>query len=239
YTEAAESFTNMVYEQSDSLKPVIEKFKLDPQKSDWFVKDGGAVPPFTNAKLMAALFSDDALKNKRNTEAVEVGPNTLVAARVIEHRPAALPSLEALQPVIEKILVRQEAAKLAAQDGADKLARLQKGENVAVTWSAARSVSRGNAPQMSNAAVRAVFRVDAAKLPAYAGAEAPGGAYALYRIGAVKKYAASGIEPPAALALRQNYEQIVMEQDMLAWMETLKARHEVTINKKLLESKER
>ncbi|MDP1606288.1 MAG: hypothetical protein Q8L93_06565, partial [Rhodocyclaceae bacterium] len=58
-------------------------------------------------------------------------------------------------------------------------------------------------------------------------------------IGAVKKYAASGIDPPAALALRQNYEQIVMEQDMLAWMETLKARHEVTINKKLLESKER
>ncbi|MDP1606330.1 MAG: SurA N-terminal domain-containing protein, partial [Rhodocyclaceae bacterium] len=228
YTEAAESFTNMVYEQSDSLKPVIEKFKLDPQKSDWFVKDGGAVPPFTNAKLMAALFSDDALKNKRNTEAVEVGPNTLVAARVIEHRPAALPSLEALQPVIEKILVRQEAAKLAAQDGADKLARLQKGENVAVTWSAARSVSRGNAPQMSNAAVRAVFRVDAAKLPAYAGAEAPGGAYALYRIGAVKKYAASGIEPPAALALRQNYEQIVMELARLAWRATLKARHEVT-----------
>jgi len=237
YTEAAESFTNMVYEQSDSLKPVIEKFKLEPQQSDWFVREGAATPPFTNAKLMAALFSDDALKNKRNTEAVEVGPNTLIAARVIEHRPAALQPLEALQPVIEKILVRQEAVKLAAQDGADKLARLQLGENVAVTWSAARSISRGNAPQMSNAAVRAVFRVDAAKLPAYAGAEAPGGAYALYRIGAVKQYAASGIESPATLVLRQNYEQAVAEQDLMAWMEALKARHEVTINKKLLEAR--
>ncbi|MDP2108210.1 MAG: peptidylprolyl isomerase, partial [Rhodocyclaceae bacterium] len=243
YTEAAEGFTNMVYEQSDSLNPVIEKFKLDPQKSDWFVREGAATPPFTNAKLMAALFSDDALKNKRNTEAVEVGPNTLVAARVIEYRPAELPALESLQPVIEKILVRQEAVKLAVQDGADKLARLQQGENVAVTWSAARSVSRAqaqqspNASQMFPAAVRAVFRADAAKLPAYAGAEAPGGAYVLYRIDAVKKYAASGTEPPAALALRQSYEQTVTEQDLMAWMEALKARHEVTINKKLLEAR--
>ncbi|MBU3990486.1 MAG: peptidylprolyl isomerase, partial [Gammaproteobacteria bacterium] len=207
--------------------------------SDWFVKDGAAIPPFTNAKLMAALFSDDVLKNKRNTEAVEVAPNTLVAARVIEHMPASLPSLESLQPSIEKILVRLEAAKLAAKDGADKLARLQKGENVVVTWGASRSVSRANAPQMSTAAVRAVFRVDVAKIPAYAGAEMQGGGFALYRIGAVKKYAAPGSEPPVARALRQNYEQTVAEQELMAWIETLKARHEVTINQKLLESKER
>ncbi|MHB1358063.1 MAG: SurA N-terminal domain-containing protein [Rhodocyclaceae bacterium] len=243
YTEAAESFTNMVYEQSDSLKPVIEKFKLEPRKSDWFVREGAATPPFTNAKLMAALFSEDALKNKRNTEAVEVGPNTLVAARVVEYRPAELPSFESLQPVIEKILVRQEAVKLAVQDGADKLARLRQGENVAVTWSGARSVSRAEAQQSPNAsrmfpaAVRAVFGADAAKLPAYAGAEAPGGAYVLYRIDAVKKYAASGTESPAALALRQKYEQTVTEQDLMAWMEALKARHEVTINKNLLEAR--
>ncbi len=241
YTESAESFMNMVYEQPDSLKPVIEKFKLDPQQSDWIIRNGSAIPPFTNAKLMAAVFSDDALKNRRNTEAIEVGPNTLVSARVIEHRPAEVPSLESLQSTIEKILVRQEAGILAAKDGADKLARLQKGENISVSWSAARRVSRANAPQLSPAAVRAVFRADVAKLPAYAGAEMAGGSYALYRIEAAKKYAASvaGGEPPTALALRQNYEQVVAEQDLMAWIAALKERHEVTINKKLLESTER
>lgn len=241
YTEAAESFVNMVYEQSDSLKPVIEKFKLDPQQSDWFIRNGTAMPPFTNAKLMAAVFSDDVLKNKRNSEAIEVGPNTLVSARAIEHRPAALPSLESLQPTIEKILVRQEAGMLAAKDGADKLARLQKGESISLSWGAAHQVSRANAPQMSPAAVSAVFRVDVAKLPAYAGAEMPGGTYALYRIGGVKKYAASGPggEPQVVRSLRQDYEQIVAEQDLMAWIAALKERHEVTINKKLLESKER
>lgn len=245
YVESAESFINMVYEQSDSLKPAIEKFKLEIQQSDWMVRNGAAVPPFTNAKLMAALFADDALKNKRNTEAVEVAPNTLVAARVLEHKPAALPSFESVQPVIEKILVRQEAAKLAAKDGADKLARLQKGENAAVAWGAVRSVSRAqalqlpNAPQLSPDAVRAVFKANAAKVPAYAGTELPGGAYALYRIAAVKPYVAAGLEPPAVRALRQNYEQALAEQELMAWIEALKTRYEVTINKAVLENRDK
>ncbi|MDP2795115.1 MAG: SurA N-terminal domain-containing protein, partial [Sulfurisoma sp.] len=163
YAESAEGFTNMVYEQADSLKPVIEKYKLVPRQSDWIVKNGAAVPPFTNAKLMAALFTDDALKNKRNTEAVEVAANTLVSARVIEHKPAALQSLESVQPTIEKILVRQEAARLAAKDGAEKLARLRKGESVDLSWGAARSVTRAHAPQLPPDAVGAVFKTDVAK----------------------------------------------------------------------------
>jgi len=35
------------------------------------------------------LFSEDSLKNKRNTEAVEVAPNTLIAGRVVDYKPAS------------------------------------------------------------------------------------------------------------------------------------------------------
>ncbi len=243
YAESAEGFTNMVYEQADSLKPVIEKYKLAPRQSDWIVKNGAAVPPFTNAKLMAALFSDDALKNKRNTEAVEVASNTLVAARVLEHKPAALQSMESVQSIIEKILVRQEASKLAATDGAEKLARLQKGESVNLSWGTARSITRANAPQLPPDAVGAIFKApanDGAKTPSYVGTRVPGGAYALYRIGSVKKFAATpGAEPPAARALRQKYAQTIAEQELMAWMDALKTRHEVTINKAAFEAKEK
>ena len=198
------------------------------------------MPPFTNPKLMAALFSDDALKNKRNTEAIEVAPNTLVSARVLEHKPATLPTLESVQPTIEKILARQEAAKLAAKDGAEKLARLQKGEAVDLAWGPLRSVSRANAPQMAPDAVGAVFRADVSKMPGHAGTQVPGGVFALYRIAAVKKFVANaaGAEPPAARALRQKYAQTVAEQELMAWIDVLKARHQVTINKSALETKE-
>ena len=239
YAEVAESFTNTVYEQPDSLKPAIEKYQLTSRQSDWIVKGGAAVPPFTNAKLMAAIFADDALKNKRNTEAIEVAPNTLVSARVIEHQPAQQPALGSVQPTIEKILVRQEAAKLAAKDGADKLARLQKGESVNLSWAASRGITRAHAPQVAPEAVSEVFKTDAAKTPAYAGTQVPGGAYALYRIAAVKKFAGGADEPPAARALRQKYAQTVAEQELMAWMDALKTRHAVTVNKAVFEAKEK
>ena len=77
YSESAEAFSNLVYEQSESLKPAAEKFKLQVQSTGWIAKTGAQeLGALDNPKLLAALFSSDAIKNKRNTEAVEVAPNT-------------------------------------------------------------------------------------------------------------------------------------------------------------------
>ena len=238
YAEAAEGFTNSVYEQADSLQPAAEKYKLAVQRSDWIVRGGQAMPPFTNAKLATALFADDAVKNKRNTEAVEVAANTLVAARVVEHKPAALQPLESVAASIEKLLLRQEAAKLAAADGAAKIAALAKGDKVDVAWSAPRTVVRSYAPNVPPEAVRAVFTADAAKLPAYAGTAVPGG-YALFRISQVRPYApATGEEAPRVKALREQYARIVAEEEFAAWLTTLRQRFPVEINTAALEAKQ-
>ncbi len=233
YAELAEGFSNTVYEQADSLKPAAEKYKLAIQQTDWFSRGGTAAEPFANAKLMAAVFSDDAVKNKRNTEAVEVAPNTLVAARILDYRPAALQPLEAVAGAIEKLLVRQEAAKLAAKDGEAKLALLNKGDNVALPWGAARFVSRATQGLPAQAA-RAVFASATGKLPAYAGLAAPGG-YVLFRISQVKA-AAGGDE--RALALKQQFGQTVAEEEFTAWLATLRSRYTVEINQAALETKQ-
>lgn len=239
YAELAEGFTNTVYEQSDSLKPTAEKFQLEIRSVDgWITRGGQAAPPFTNPKLLAALFADDAIKNSRNTEAIEVAPNTLVAARILEHKPASVMPLEAAAANIEKLLVRQEAAKLAAKDGEDKLARLAKGEKLDLPWAAPRVVARAYAPDLAPEAVRAVFSADAKQLPGFAGTALPGG-YALYRITQVRPYAPGAEEPPRAKALREQYRRIVAEQEFGGWLGTMKQRYGVEINKAAVESKEK
>ena len=55
---------------------------------------------------------------------VEVAANTLVAARIIEHKPAALRPLVAVKGDIQALLQRREAAALAVKDGEAKLAAL-------------------------------------------------------------------------------------------------------------------
>ncbi len=239
YAEAAEAFGNMVYEQADSLKPAAEKWKLELRQTPWFAKGDKLPAPFDNQKLAAALFSDDGLKNKRNTEAVEVAPGTLVSARVLEHKPAALQPLETVKGDIEKYLIREEALNLASKDGEEKLARLAKGEAVDLKWSPARNVSRTAGQGLPPDALRTVFKTDTAKLPAYAGVAVPGSGYALYRISSVKGAGEIGKDDPLGRALAQKYARFVAEEEFAAWMSTLKEKFPVEINKAVLESKER
>lgn len=112
FAEMAEGFTNTVYEQADSLKPAAEKYKLQIRTSEWIAQGGRAPAPFDNPKLLAALFSDDALKNKRNTDAIEVAKGTLVTARVVEHKPASVKAFEEVKADIEKVLTLEEAVVL-------------------------------------------------------------------------------------------------------------------------------
>ena len=238
YADAAEAFGNTVYEQADSLKPAAEKWKLGLRQSQWLVKGGKLTAPFDNQKLVAALFSDDGLKNKRNTEAVEVAPGTLVSARVLEHKPASLQPLEAVRGEIEKRLMREEAAALAIKDGVEKLARLGQGQTVDVKWSPVRKVSRNEAPGLPPESVRAVFAADVARVPVHAGVAYPGRGYALYRISPAKAGEA-GKDDPRARALAQQYARIVAEEEFAAWLSSLKENHPVKINKAALENKER
>ncbi len=142
FGEMADDFSNMVYEQSDSLQPAAEKFGLSIQQSDWTGRNGGQPPYFTNERLLQAAFSDDVIKDKRNTEAIEVSPNTLVSARLLNYRPATTLSMTELKDKISGLIARQEADKAAINEGKEKLAQLQEGKDGAVKWGATQQISR-------------------------------------------------------------------------------------------------
>ena len=238
YAEMAEPFTNTVYEQADSLKPAAEKFKLTIQQSPWLAKGNPVAGPLNNPKLLAALFSDDAVKNKRNTEAVEVAPNTLVSARILEFKPASLLPLETVRSDIEKRLLHDEAAKLARSAGESGLAKLVKGEKADLSWSPVRAISRLGAPGLNPDALRAVFRADVAKLPVYVGVAAADGAYVFYRISQVKPFVSGKATDERSKTLRQQYERVIAEEEFSAWVAALRLRYGVEISKEALENKE-
>lgn len=241
YAEVAEAFGNTVYEQADSLKPAAEKWKLPIRQSEWMVnvtKTGGKLPPpFNNAKLATSLFGDDAIKNKRNSEAVEISPGNMVAARVLEHIPASLQPLESVRTAIEKRLIRDEALKLASQDGEEKLARLKKGEAADLKWSPSRSISRVAAQGMPPELLRTVFKADATTLPTHAGGELAGNGYVLFKISAVKPVEV-GASDPRTKALSQQYARMVAEEEFSAWLATLREKYKVVVSNTQMESKE-
>ncbi|MDQ5878908.1 MAG: peptidyl-prolyl cis-trans isomerase [Pseudomonadota bacterium] len=241
YAEVAEAFTNMVYEQPDSLAPVVEKFKLKVQQSPMLPKNSPAqalpsLGPLGNEKLLQALFSEDAIKNKRNTDTVEVAKNTLVAARVAEHKPAALRPFDSVRADIETMLKAKEAAAMAKARGEAKLAELKGGQDK-VNWVLVKSVSRLQGKQVSPAAMQAIFRADVQKLPAYAGVELPNnGGYALYKIVAVKPL--DTVDADKRRIVQSDYVAMTAQEDFAAYLAGLRQRYKIEINKAAIEAKE-
>jgi len=235
FAESAEVFSNLVYEQSDSLKPAAERFKLQVQKTDWFPKAGSpAAGVLANPRMLGALFSPDSIQSKRNTDAIEVAPGVLASARVAEHKPAAQLKFEEVKGEIEKHLGLEEAAKLARKDGETKLAELKQGKDPGLKWSAAHPVSRGKSEGLPPDALRQILSADASKLPANAGFGAERG-YVLYKVGKVTEAVPKDEKDAKASIAR--LENLVGGEQFAAYTASLRSRAKVEVNKANLEKK--
>jgi peptidyl-prolyl cis-trans isomerase D len=235
FAELAENFSNTVYEQSESLKPAADLVKAAPRTSGWITREQ-ADAPLDNARLLAAIFSEDTLKNGRNTEAIEVTPGTLVAARVVGHKPAAMRPFEEVRADIEKGLALREAARLAGEEGRRQLEALKQGKDSGIKWSEPQLVGRAARPEVPEAVVRQAFRMDASKLPAYGGMESPRGAYFLLRVTRVQESASPA--PEKVKEFSEQLRQVLRQEEIGAYVTSLKQRVGVKINKDALEKKE-
>ena len=235
FAELAENFSNIVFEQYESLKPAAELIKGSVQQSAWISREHADDARLNNPKLLRAIFSDDVIKNKRNTEAVEIAPGVLVAARVIEHKPASVRPFGEVSAAIAKKLALQQAGQLAVQDGRNKLEQLKQGKDVQLKWSPPELVSRKDAKGMSEPVLRQAFKADTGKLPSYTGVDNPGGGFVVLKIDRVvepEKTAAS--QPALADALRQ----MVGQEEVSAYVASLRQKADVKISKDLLEKKQ-
>ena len=230
YSEMAEIFTNMVYEQPDSLKPVAEKLGLKIETISGLTRKPTTAYPKTAAynqpKFLSAIFSDEATKNKRNTEAIEVGPRFLIAGHVIDYKPVTHSPLAQVRQQVEESIMLLETEKLALKTGEAKLAELRNGGTA--DFSAAKAISRNNNSSTPPPAVYAIMKADANKLPAYVGVNLGGMGYRIFRINKI-------VEQPADQASAKSEEQQVNEflaaQEMAAYLGVIKKRANAEILK--------
>jgi peptidyl-prolyl cis-trans isomerase D len=237
FSEKAEGFGTTVFEQSGSLKAAADKYELKIQQSDWLSRKSQAAPPLNSDKLLNAVFSDAVLKEKRNTEAVDTAPNTLVAARLLESKPATFKPFDEVKTLIQQKLIREEAAKLASKEGQSQLAAAKEGKELTGSkWATPLKITRDKpAPTLPPQAAEAAFKIPAAKLPAYAAVETPQG-YLLIKLTQVQDGGA--IDD----AKRKNYSERIksasVQQDLNGFLASLRAGTSVKINEEAILKKE-
>ncbi len=228
FADASNEFSNMVYEQPDSLKPVAEKFKLPLQTAQNVTRTPapGATGPLGNPKFLEALFGTEAIRNKRNTEAIETGPSQLVSGHVLQHVAAhQMPLAEVIDQVRVKVKALQ-AAELARKAGSERLAALQATPPGASLDSALQKVSRAQPRELPRPLLDAILTAPATNLPTTIGVDLGSQGYAVAKIIKV-----DGRDPVAADAptVRSQYAQALAAAEAEAYYDALKQRFKVQI----------
>jgi peptidyl-prolyl cis-trans isomerase D len=227
FAETADVFSNGVYEQADSLKPVADRLKLEIRTANvQRTPAPGAAGALANPKFLAALFAPDSVEKKRNTEAVEIAPSTMVAGRIAQYTPARTQPFAEVKESVRQRLVAGRAAELAKKDGLDKLAAWKANPAVAAL-PAAVAVSRIESQQQPAPVVEAALRADSAALPAFAGVDLGEQGYAVVKVNKVVPREAPVAD--AAKQERQQYTQALASAENMAYYGMLKERFKAQI----------
>lgn len=228
YAEVAEIFSNGVYEQSDSLKPVADKLKLEIRTANQVQRKPvpGQSGLLANAKLLDAIFNADSIEKRRNTEAVDIGTNQLVSARIVQYAAAqTLPLAQVGQNVRER-LIANRAAEMARKEGELKL-QAWMAAPASAALPVATVISREPGTSVPPAILDAAMKAESSKLPVWTGVDLGVQGYAIVKVNKVlpRNPATESI----AKQERAQVAQWVGSAENLAYYNLLKSRYKVQI----------
>ena len=227
FADAAVEFTNTVYEQPDSLKPAADKLKLTIRTQAGLQRTpaAGATGPLASAKFLDQLFGSDALRNKRNTEAVETATNQLVSGRIVAYSPAQMIPFADVKARVQAAVVADMAAAQARKDGEARLDSLKKATDSSLSEPPL-VVSRAQRRELPPQLIDAVIRADASSLPVIIGVDLGPQGYAIARIGKVLGRDPLGGDPRQIIG---QYAQAWGDAEAVAYYNALKTRFKVDV----------
>ena len=235
FAALAEEFSNKVYEQSSSLDAVSKRFNLPIQKTDWISrKDSDKF--FKNEALMSALYSKESIKDHRNTEAIEVTPNNLISARVVDYKAQSTKPFADVKKNIEDYLKFESAKKMVASEGEVALKSLTDASRK-IEWQPATLVDRKNTKGLSDAVVNHAYKMPTDKLPSYSGFIDGNNGYVIVKVNKVSFPNDSNEENKQAFA--SDYSEALSAEYLSAYLKGLKAKASVSVNQKFFETSQK
>ena len=232
FAALTEEFSNKVYEQSSSLDAVSKKFNLPIQKTDWFSRNDSD-KFFKNEALMNALYTKESIKDHRNTEAIEVTPNNLISARVVDYKAQSTKPFVDVKKNIEDYLKFEAAKKTVASEGESALKSVTDVSRK-IDWQPTVLVDRKNTKGLSEAVINQAYKMPTDKLPSYSGFIDGNNGYIIVKVNKVAFPNDNNEENKKAFATE--YTEALSAEYLTAYLKGLKAKANVTVNQKFFEA---
>jgi len=225
FGENAEDFSNIVYEQSESLQQAANKFSLKIEDSEWLSFEN-AKKFFNNEAFAQAIFDKYAIDGMKNIAAIEASPNNLVAARVVDFRSSASKSFDEVKGSIKDFLVEAESQRLLILAGTKLIEDVKLKPNV-INWIDELTVDRVDRQGLSDTLLNAIFKMDGKDLPAYTGLYDSKGEYVIVKL---SKVVTEKVEDKDSIDTYYNeYISMIQEEIDFSFISDLKAKADIDI----------
>ena len=230
YATQAEDFNNIVYEQPESLEPAAKKFNLNVETSPWLTQED-AKKFFNNEAFGENIFDKETIKSKRNTAAIEVSPNNLISARVVEFSESSQKPLDEVTNDIKAFIINRDSQKLLIEEGNQLVTEL-KNNNKKLNWVDDLTVDRADKQGLSDNLIAEIYKMDANHLPAYTGLYDTSGEYVVVRLNNVDT---KDVTDQISIDTYENdYRAALDGAIQAAYIDDLRSESTVKINAKLL-----
>lgn len=233
-TKTVEKLRDLVF-NSDGLNAPAAELKLAVKQSDWLER-GNKDPLFSNEKIMAAAFTPEVLKERNNSDVIELTPDHFIVVRVKEHAEAAPKPLASVSADIVKTLKQERALEQSKRIAADIVQRVAQGDEfkkaAADAGYTARSVekamrSNGNLPPELSRAVFALPRLGAGKPAPTDTVAAANGDLALLQLSEVIEGQPDSLNDIQRSAVVTQLQQGFGAADFALFMESLRTQAEI------------
>jgi len=172
--------------------------------------------PLANPKVIQALFGDEAVKNKRNIEAVQISPGVFVSARVVTFHPAQTLPFADVASEVKRQVSQRAAEKLAVAAAAERYEELKKDPKSITGFGSAIWVSRNKPANLVGSALDDVMLVSQDKLPAYVSVDNPGVGATLYRVDQIRQ--PTGVDAKIHKAQSQQIQALAAQAEFAGFM---------------------
>lgn len=118
---------------ADDLASVAEALDLELQASDWVSRDGGE-GVFSEPGVMSEAFSREVLSEGYNSEVVELDNDRRMVLRLVEHRDAAVLSLDEVRERVIAAVEQRKERDVLRSEAIATVERLREGEEFGLDW---------------------------------------------------------------------------------------------------------
>lgn len=182
-SQAIESFTDGIFKESQSYSLVAKEFSTPILTSNWILKDE-TKGMFASKDVQEAIFSPNSIKNRVNSNVIDLKDGEYLSLRIIDYKPSKLRLIkdqDVKDEIIEKLKL-QKGTLMTFTEGQKILESLNKGLRE-VPFSNPQKINILAQSESLNAmTLKQIFGTSIKKLPAYTGAISPKNEFIIYKI---------------------------------------------------------